>query len=331
MDEKLCPTMREACGLDWLRGFMKRHENDISLRKPENTSIYRARAFKKLEKYKYKPDEIWNLDENGLTTVMPPTRVVAPKGKKQVAHISSQERVRNPEAYLGDEYPTSSISFENKQGWMASKIEHFANHVKCAENNRVLLLIDNHESPISVEVIGLYRENGIVLLPFPPHTIHRLQPLDVGVYGPFRSYLTTAQHDWLLTNPAKVIQIRPLATLAQRAYENALTIKNITSLFKNTGLCPLNRQIFSDEDFIASKVTSQNPMFPMESSKNQMFWFTEKDERRRKQAVKANKKSVQRDLVKKDRKRNSSESSIDIVLDKSSDEEILKDMKLLCD
>ncbi|KAF2891447.1 hypothetical protein ILUMI_14726 [Ignelater luminosus] len=33
-----------------------------------------------LEKYKFKPDEIWNLDETGLTTVMPPTKVVAPKG-----------------------------------------------------------------------------------------------------------------------------------------------------------------------------------------------------------------------------------------------------------
>ncbi|KAF2890125.1 hypothetical protein ILUMI_16048, partial [Ignelater luminosus] len=89
---ELIGKVSPVAGLDWLRGFMKRHENDISLCKPENTSIHRAMAFNKpvvddffskyisvLEKYKFKPDEIWNLDETGLTTVMPLTKVVAPK------------------------------------------------------------------------------------------------------------------------------------------------------------------------------------------------------------------------------------------------------------
>lgn len=280
---------------------MKRYRNDLSLRKPENTSISRSMAFNKpviedffvkyayvLEKYKFKPDNIWNLDETGITTVMPPAKVVAPKGKKQVAHISSQERgelvtfvgmvnavggtvppvfvyprVRNPEEYLGDEYPTSAIALGNKKGWMTSELfpkvlQHFANTVKSSvENNKVLLLLDNHESHISVEAIKVCREKGIILLSFPPHTTHKTQPLDVGVFGPFKSYLATAQHDWLLSNPAKALTIRHLARLAKLAYETAFTIKNITSSFKNTGLWPMNRLVFSDEDFMASEVTDQ--------------------------------------------------------------------------
>lgn len=279
---------------------MKRHRNDISLRKPENTSISRSMAFNKpviedfftkyahvLEKFKFKPEQIWNLDETGITTVMPPVKVVATKGKKQVAHISSQERgelvtfvgmisaaggavppvfvyprVRNPQEYLGDEYPTSAIALGNKKGWMTCDLfpkvlQHFTNAVKCSVENRVLLLLDNHQSHISVEAIKFCREKGITLLSFPPHTTHRTQPLDVGVFGPFKSYLARAQHDWLLSNPSKALTIRHLACLAKKAYECAFTIKNITSSYKNTGLWPLNRLVFSDADFMPSEVTDQ--------------------------------------------------------------------------
>lgn len=292
---------------------MRRHGKEISLRKPENTSISRSMAFNKavvddffskyvtvLEKHNFKAEQIWNLDETGLTTVMPPIKVVATKGKKQVAHISSQERgelvtfvgiisaagstvppvfvyprLRNPEEYLGDEYPTSAIALGNKKGWMTSElfpkvIEHFANTVKCSVENKVLLLVDNHESHISVDVIKLCRQKGIILLSFPPHTTHRMQPLDVGVYGPFKSYLATSQHDWLLTNPGKVITIRHLARLAKHAYENAFTIKNIISSFKSTGLWPLNRLIFKDDDFIASEVTDK----PLNENEPQADIFT---------------------------------------------------------
>lgn len=293
-------SSKYVVGLDWLRGFMARHRNELSLRKPENTSISRSMAFNKpvvaqffekyasvLEKYKFPPGRIYNLDETGLTTVTPPVKVVATKGKKQVAHISSQERgelvtfvgiicadgsavppvfvyprVRDPEQYLGSEYPNSAVALGNKKGWMTSilfpkVILHFVNYVKCSPENKVLLMVDNHESHISVESIKLCREKGVVLMSFPPHTTHKMQPLDVGVYGPFKSYFATAQHDWLLSNPAQVITIRHLAFLAKKAFESAFTIKNIVSAFKNTGLYPLDRLIFSDADFMASEVTEK--------------------------------------------------------------------------
>ncbi|XP_072376145.1 uncharacterized protein [Diabrotica undecimpunctata] len=120
-------------------------------------------------------------------------------------------RIRNPEEYLGDEYPTSTMALGNKKAWITSDffskvLKHFANSVKCSVESKVLLLLDNHESHISVEAIKLCREKGIVSLYFPSHTTHRTQPLDVAVFGPFKSYLATAQHDWLLSNPAKPLQ-----------------------------------------------------------------------------------------------------------------------------
>ncbi|KAJ8913070.1 hypothetical protein NQ315_006571 [Exocentrus adspersus] len=143
-------------------------------------------------------------------------------------------------------------------------IEHIADHIKCTKENKVLLILDNHESHISVNAITVCRERGIVLLTVPPHTTNKLQPLDVGINGPFKTFLARAQHDWLLSNPGKVITIRHLARLSKFAYENAFTMKNVTSSFKATGLWPVNSLIFSDENFSAAEVTDQ----PMKASES---------------------------------------------------------------
>lgn len=48
--------------------------------------------------------------------------------------------------------------------------------------------MDNHESHITIAAVAYCKENGVVLLTFPPHCSHKLQPLDRGVYGPLKSY-----------------------------------------------------------------------------------------------------------------------------------------------
>ena len=54
---------------------------------------------------------------------------------------------------------------------------------------RRLLLIDGHESHVSVEFIEYCWAVDIVPLCLPPHTTHYLQPLDVGCFGPLaRAY-----------------------------------------------------------------------------------------------------------------------------------------------
>lgn len=42
----------------------------------------------------------------------------------------------------------------------------------------MLLIMNNHETHISISVINFAKDNGIVLLRMPTHTSHRLQPLD---------------------------------------------------------------------------------------------------------------------------------------------------------
>lgn len=278
---------------------MKRH-SDLSLRKPESTSLSRSMAFNKpvvdnffikytsvLEKYQFTAENIWNLDETGITTVMRPVKVVSTKGKKQVGQIASGERgvlvtfvgiinaigtslppifvyprTRNPSQYLSEGSPTGCIALGSKSGWMMAHLfpevlKHIVNHVRCSVNNMILLLIDNHESHLSVEAIRYCKANGIVLISFPPHTTHRLQPLDVGIYAPFKAHLATAFNDWMLAHPGQAITIRNIGPLSNKAYENSFTLKNIKNAFKKTGLWPPDRLAFSDYDFLASTVSDK--------------------------------------------------------------------------
>lgn len=84
-------------------------------------------------------------------------------------------------------------------------IKHFVRHTKCSKEHPVLIVLDNHASHLSVNIINYCRENGIVLLSFPPHTSHKLQPLDRSVYGPFKRFYNAAADLWMKNNPGKTM------------------------------------------------------------------------------------------------------------------------------
>lgn len=112
--------------------------------------------------------------------------------------------------------------------------------------------MDNHETHVSLEAIQLCKGNNVVLLTIPPHTSHRLQPLDKGIYGPLKRYYNDACSAWLVNHPGQRLSIHHIAYLVGQAYPLAFSPTNILSEFKATGIYPFNKNVYKDEDFLAS-------------------------------------------------------------------------------
>lgn len=88
----------------------------------------------------------------------------------------------------------------------------------------------------------------------PLHTSHKLQPLDGEDFGPFKIYYNEACN-WHLTNAGQPVKVYDVASVAGIAYPMAFTPKNITSRFSSCGICPINSNIFRDDDFYGSYAT----------------------------------------------------------------------------
>ena len=290
----------KIAGENWLRKFRERHQ-ELSLRKPEATSLARSTAFNRntvseffnnydsvRNKYKFHRHQIWNADETGLSTVHIPPKVFASKGIKQVGSMTSGERGQNvtmlaavnaignkvppmfvfPRVHFKQHMlrgsPSGSIGEANPSGWSNEEIfckfiDHFISHTQPSLDNPQLLILDNHETHLSILAINKCKIAGVVLLTIPPHTSHKLQPLDRSVYGPFKAYYNNIMNDWMSEpeNSGKVVTIYEVAEFAGKAYERSFTDINIKHGFQVSGIVPPNRDVFADHEFLPSTVTDR--------------------------------------------------------------------------
>lgn len=160
-------------------------------------------------KYRFNPSKICNADETGVSCVHTNRlKVISTKGKKQVGRLTSAERGRNVTILLsinatGDVFvpplfvfprvridnnlkkdaPPGSIFDGQPSGWITKDgflkwLQVFVDKVNPTEKQPVLLILDGHASHKDLEVITFAKRHYVHMLSLPPHTSHRLQPLD---------------------------------------------------------------------------------------------------------------------------------------------------------
>jgi hypothetical protein len=238
-----------------------------------------------------KPFDIYNMDETGIKTSSErPPKVISTKGKKQVGVIATAERgelttlicccssvgyylppcfvygkrKRVPPQFL-DGGPPGCKGWCSESGWINKELflkwlAHFIECVRPSPERKVLLIMDNHVSHNSLEAIELSRANGVILLSVPPHTTHKLQPLDVSVYKAFKTAFERTIDTFMKNHPGRRIVPADLAGIVNVAFGKSATMDNAVNGFRKCGIVPFDRDLFTDLDYAPSEVHYRPPL-----------------------------------------------------------------------
>jgi hypothetical protein len=113
-----------------------------------------------------------------------------------------------------------------------------------------VLIADGHYShTINIDVVDKAREHSVSTVSLPPHSTHKMQPLEVGFLKPLKTYYAQEIVTWLCNNPGCIITPFLVCKLFGPAYGRAATMKTSVNSFTKTGLFPCNRHIFQDHEF----------------------------------------------------------------------------------
>ena len=157
---------------------------------------------------------------------------------------------------LIDNAPSGTIGRCSDSGWIETYlfmdyVKHFAEHTKCSKSSPVLLILDGHKTHTkNLALIHFARDNGIVIVSLPPHTSHKLKPLDRSFLKPLKCAYNAACSSWLRQHPGRRITVDKIGELFNTAYMKAATMDSAVSGFRCTGIVPFNRDILPSSEFL---------------------------------------------------------------------------------
>jgi hypothetical protein len=118
------------------------------------------------------------------------------------------------------------------EGWSRDKLDD-------PKRDYRLLILDGHGSHVTSKFFEICYQKRIILAVFPPHSTHRLQPLDIGMFRPFAMrysmYLDQWHNDRLgHCNFSK----REFFQVFWPSYLQSFTTKNVLSAWEKSGIWP---------------------------------------------------------------------------------------------
>lgn len=248
---------------------------------------------KVVEEHGFTADRIYNVDETAVSTVpKSQSKILSLKGQKQVGCLSSAERGQLVTAEicfnaagtyippmliyarkrmkneLLDDAPPGFWGTCSDNGWITSEIfynwfKKFVEIVNPTKEKPVLLLLDGHASHTkNIDLIDYARGHHVILLCTPPHCTHKLQPLDVAFMRPLSTYYGAEVKKWLRDHPGRIVTPYQVAKLFGQAYLQAATMLTAMNGFRKCGIWPLDRNVFTEADFIAAETTNTETLPP---------------------------------------------------------------------
>ena len=188
--------------------------------------------------YKYPPTHIWNCDESGVQVGRSGSAtVLAKRGSRSVHSIEPNQREHlrvlsciNVDggsipnfyilkgSYFLEDYivrcEPGAVMGMQQNAWMRrwlfeSWIFHFLEYLKNGpgidHSKRHLLILDGHNSHVTLEMVKISMQSGLDIVSLPFHTSHALQSLDVAYFKPFKIVFRRCRDLWSLENSKKEV------------------------------------------------------------------------------------------------------------------------------
>ena len=140
-------------------------------------------------------------------------------------------------------------------------MDHFIKFARPTPEEKVLLILDGHKSHTqAIRALQKASESGIIMVSLPPHTSHRLQPLDLSFFKPLKTYYYQQLERWMRAHPGRAVTQFQVACLFGAAYGKAASVSTCLNGFRKSGIYPLNKDVFEDYEFLPSDVTERPQM-----------------------------------------------------------------------
>ena len=256
-----------------LRSAQGSEEGRARALNPSNVASFYKNLEEAYDRHRYPAAYIWNADESGaqagknggatLVFARRGTRSVhttVPNSREHLTVLScvnaAGEHIpnfyifkgkRKQRNYIARCEPKACMAMQ-PNGWMtaflfSAWISHFIEIVKerygISESNRHLLILDGHGSHVTLEVVQKAKHEGLDIITLPSHTSHRLQPLDISIFKPFKVAFRQYRDKWTIQNKGRGAQKEELAEWVSLGLRKALTPEKIVKGFAATGIWPL--------------------------------------------------------------------------------------------
>lgn len=169
-------------------------------------------------------------------------------------------------AYITTREEVAGIDKKIFREWATRFVKEVADLTQ--NGRKVLLLYDGYRSHMGIEVLETLEKGGVIAYALPSHTSGSTQPLDVGLFGPFKHHLNKEICATSTTVTASELDKFDFLKLMREAYEASFTRANIISAFEKAGLWPVDPhrllrtpRPYSSED--ASRILSVKEMEEM--------------------------------------------------------------------